>query len=48
MLLFQSPETRQEQINSPWFTEYLLVMAMAKLMDVKKSNITDTWRGLVR
>ncbi|KAF4761004.1 hypothetical protein N7455_001466 [Penicillium solitum] len=35
MLLFQSPETRQQQINSPWFTEYLLVMAMAKLMDVK-------------
>ncbi|OQE29255.1 hypothetical protein PENFLA_c004G04429 [Penicillium flavigenum] len=34
-LLFQSPETRQQQINSPWFTEYLLVMAMAKLMDVK-------------
>ncbi|KAJ5383894.1 hypothetical protein N7517_001805 [Penicillium concentricum] len=35
MLLFQSPETRQQQISSPWFTEYLLVMAMAKLMDVK-------------
>ncbi|OQE47415.1 hypothetical protein PENCOP_c001G05572 [Penicillium coprophilum] len=35
MLLFQSPVTRQRQINSPWFTEYLLVMAMAKLMDVK-------------
>lgn len=35
MLLFQSPDTRQQQINSPWFTEYLLVMAMAKLMDVK-------------
>ncbi|KGO42972.1 Transcription factor, fungi [Penicillium expansum] len=35
MLLFQSPETRQQQMNSPWFTEYLLVMAMAKLMDVK-------------
>ncbi|KAJ6151981.1 transcriptional regulator family: Fungal Specific TF [Penicillium chrysogenum] len=34
-LLFQSPDTRQQQINSPWFTEYLLVMAMAKLMDVK-------------
>jgi hypothetical protein len=34
-LLFQSPETRQQQLNSPWFTEYLLVMAMAKLMDVK-------------
>ncbi|KAJ5164184.1 uncharacterized protein N7500_006014 [Penicillium coprophilum] len=35
MLLFQTPETRQRQISSPWFTEYLLVMAMAKLMDVK-------------
>ncbi|CAI7657728.1 unnamed protein product [Penicillium glandicola] len=35
MLLFQSPETREQHINSPWFTEYLLVMAMAKLMDVK-------------
>lgn len=35
MLLFQSPETRQQQMDSPWFTEYLLVMAMAKLMDVK-------------
>ncbi|KAG0161120.1 hypothetical protein PDIDSM_8653 [Penicillium digitatum] len=35
MLLFQSPETRQQQMNSPWFAEYLLVMAMAKLMDVQ-------------
>jgi proline utilization trans-activator len=36
MLLFQSPETRKQQMQSSWFTEYLLVMAMAKLMDVRR------------
>jgi proline utilization trans-activator len=35
MLLFQSPETREEVKRSTWYTEYLLVMAMAKLMDVE-------------
>lgn len=35
MLLFQNAETREQQMRSPWFTEYLLVMAMAKLMDVR-------------
>jgi proline utilization trans-activator len=34
-LLFQSPETKRQQMNTTWFAEYLLVMAMAKLMDVK-------------
>ncbi|KAI9925483.1 hypothetical protein MW887_005864 [Aspergillus wentii] len=34
MLLFQSPQQRDYQMRSTWFTEYLLVMAMAKLMDV--------------
>ncbi|KAJ6070067.1 hypothetical protein N7499_011954 [Penicillium canescens] len=34
-LLFQSPETKHQQMNTTWFAEYLLVMAMAKLMDVK-------------
>ncbi|KAJ5110131.1 hypothetical protein N7532_002776 [Penicillium argentinense] len=35
MLLFQSPFTREEVKRSAWYTEYLLVMAMAKLMDVE-------------
>ncbi|KAK9850748.1 hypothetical protein MYU51_011861 [Penicillium brevicompactum] len=35
MLLFQSAESRKEQMRSPWFSEYLLVMAMAKLINVK-------------
>lgn len=35
MLLFQSSETREEVKRSTWYTEYLLVMAMAKLMDVE-------------
>ncbi|KAJ5316717.1 hypothetical protein N7508_001225 [Penicillium antarcticum] len=34
-LLFQSPEAKHRQMNTIWFAEYLLVMAMAKLMDVK-------------
>lgn len=36
MLLFQSPERQQRQMRTTWFTEYLLVMAMAKLMDVEE------------
>ncbi|KAJ5733076.1 hypothetical protein N7533_013523 [Penicillium manginii] len=35
MLLFQTPESREEVKRSTWYTEYLLVMAMAKLMDVE-------------
>jgi hypothetical protein len=35
MLLFQNSETREQQMRSPWFMEYLLVMAMAMLMDVR-------------
>lgn len=35
VLLFQNPETREEVERSTWYTEYLLVMAMAKLMDVE-------------
>lgn len=35
MLLFQSQQTREEIKRSSWYTEYLLVMAMAKLMDVE-------------
>ncbi|KAK1144529.1 hypothetical protein N8T08_005402 [Aspergillus melleus] len=36
MLLFQSPERQRQQSRTTWFTEYLLVMAMAKLMDVEE------------
>ncbi|KAH8433109.1 Zn(II)2Cys6 transcription factor [Aspergillus melleus] len=36
MLLFQSPERQRQQSHTTWFTEYLLVMAMAKLMDVEE------------
>lgn len=36
MLLFQSPEQQQHLMCTTWFTEYLLVMAMAKLMDVEE------------
>ncbi|CAG8166481.1 unnamed protein product [Penicillium salamii] len=35
MLLFQTAESRKKQMRSPWFTEYLLVMAMAKLINVR-------------
>ncbi|CAG7930552.1 unnamed protein product [Penicillium olsonii] len=35
MMLFQSTESRKKQMRSPWFTEYLLVMAMAKLINVR-------------
>ncbi|KAB8231916.1 Zn(II)2Cys6 transcription factor [Aspergillus alliaceus] len=35
MLLFQDEEMRESQMRTTWFTEYLLVMAMAKLMDVE-------------
>ncbi|CAG8232124.1 unnamed protein product [Penicillium salamii] len=35
-LLFQSSETQHEQKQTAWYTEYLLVMAMAKLMDVEQ------------
>ncbi|KAE8148490.1 hypothetical protein BDV25DRAFT_158169 [Aspergillus avenaceus] len=34
-LLFQDAQTRDYQMRMIWFTEYLLVMAMAKLMDVE-------------
>ncbi|KZF23871.1 hypothetical protein L228DRAFT_282548 [Xylona heveae TC161] len=34
-LLFQNEETRENQMRTTWFTEYLLVMAMAKLIDVE-------------
>ncbi|KAJ5433668.1 uncharacterized protein N7458_012824 [Penicillium daleae] len=37
VLFFQSPETREQQKRTTWFTEYLLVMAMAKLMDVDQA-----------
>ncbi|KAL3252956.1 hypothetical protein ABHI18_009814 [Aspergillus niger] len=36
VLLFQTPESREEQKQTTWYTEYLLVMAMAKLMDVER------------
>lgn len=36
ILLFQSPEGREQQKQTTWYTEYLLVMAMGKLMDVKQ------------
>ncbi|BCR91509.1 Zn(II)2Cys6 transcription factor domain-containing protein [Aspergillus chevalieri] len=38
VLLFQTPESREQQKRTSWFTEYLLVMAMAKLMDVEPSS----------
>ncbi|CAI7657802.1 unnamed protein product [Penicillium discolor] len=36
ILLFQSREGQEKQKQTTWYTEYLLVMAMAKLMDVKQ------------
>lgn len=36
VLLFQTTETRQQQKQTTWYTEYLLVMAMAKLIDVEQ------------
>ncbi|THC94113.1 hypothetical protein EYZ11_006402 [Aspergillus tanneri] len=38
VLLFQTPETWEQQKRTTWYTEYLLVMAMAKLMDVEQST----------
>ncbi|GKZ24630.1 hypothetical protein AbraCBS73388_011618 [Aspergillus brasiliensis] len=35
-LLFQTPQSREQQKRAAWYTEYLLVMAMAKLMDVEQ------------
>ncbi|KAJ5549541.1 hypothetical protein N7513_006775 [Penicillium frequentans] len=35
-LLFQTAESREQQKQTTWYTEYLLVMAMAKLMDVEQ------------
>jgi proline utilization trans-activator len=36
VLLFQTPETREQHKRTTWYTEYLLVMAMAKLIDVEQ------------
>ncbi|KAI2896886.1 transcriptional regulator family: Fungal Specific TF [Aspergillus niger] len=36
VMLFQTPESREEQKRTTWYTEYLLVMAMAQLMDVEQ------------
>ncbi|KAJ5272975.1 hypothetical protein N7478_008100 [Penicillium angulare] len=33
VLLFQTKETREQQKQTTWYTEYLLVMAMAKLIE---------------
>ncbi|KAJ5087326.1 hypothetical protein N7456_010942 [Penicillium angulare] len=33
VLLFQTRETREQQKRTTWYTEYLLVMAMAKLIE---------------
>ncbi|KAJ5651728.1 hypothetical protein N7507_009154 [Penicillium longicatenatum] len=35
-LLFQTAESQEQQKQTTWYTEYLLVMAMAKLMDVEQ------------
>ncbi|KAL0943278.1 zn 2cys6 transcription factor [Colletotrichum truncatum] len=35
-LLFQNQATRAKQLNSPWFTQYMLVMAMGKLMEADR------------
>ncbi|PYI00502.1 hypothetical protein BO78DRAFT_465280 [Aspergillus sclerotiicarbonarius CBS 121057] len=35
MMLYQDQPTRDAQMRTVWFTEYLLVMAMAQLMDVE-------------
>lgn len=35
-LLFQTVESQEQQKQTTWYTEYLLVMAMAKLMDVEQ------------
>lgn len=36
VLLFQTPEICEAQKQTTWYTEYLLVMAMAQLMDVEQ------------
>lgn len=38
IMLFQDEEKRETQIQTTWFTEYLLVMAMARLMDVESPS----------
>ncbi|KAF6828981.1 fungal specific transcription factor [Colletotrichum plurivorum] len=35
-LLFQNQATRAKQLESPWFTQYMLVMAMGKLMEADR------------
>ncbi|KAE8374877.1 FAD-linked oxidoreductase-like protein [Aspergillus bertholletiae] len=35
VLLFHDDQAQERQMHTIWFTEYLLVMAMAKLMDVE-------------
>lgn len=35
-LLFQNADSQEQQKQTTWYTEYLLVMAMAKLMDVEQ------------
>jgi proline utilization trans-activator len=46
VLLFQTTETREQQKQTTWYTEYLLVMAMAKLMDVEQPTSQPPGSGL--
>lgn len=46
VLLFQTVETREHQKRTTWYTEYLLVMAMAKLMDVEQPTSQPPGSGL--
>ncbi|TDZ19579.1 Proline utilization trans-activator [Colletotrichum orbiculare MAFF 240422] len=40
-MLFQSPSARVKQMNTPWFTQYLLVMAMGKLVESQQEINTE-------
>ena len=46
VLLFETAEAREQQKRTTWYTEYLLVMAMAKLMDVEKPTSQPPGSGL--
>ncbi|KAJ5623567.1 hypothetical protein N7490_012172 [Penicillium lividum] len=45
-LLFQNSVTQEKKKQTMWYTEYLLVMAMAKLMDVEEPTSQAPGSGL--
>lgn len=38
-LLYRGPETRETQMATVWFTQYLLVIALAKLVDIETTVV---------